>query len=149
MTNLHDWMIWPDNTALSVLVLVLVAMIGLYAARAPMHGIIRAAGYALSGALRLAARWLFAAAAQMKERTARHVCSNLRLVADGPDRVNGSLTITLFRHDGPGMGTADPVAAQEGCAIIGRSRAGVVEGVARRDLEHGSTVLPARHCGEV
>jgi len=68
MTNLHDWMIWPDNTALSVLVLVLVAMIGLYAARAPMHGIIRAAGYALSGALRLAARWLFAAAAQMKER---------------------------------------------------------------------------------
>ena len=68
MTNLHDWMIWPDNTALSVLVLVLVAMIGLYAARAPMHGIIRAAGYALSGALRLGARWLFAAAAQMKER---------------------------------------------------------------------------------
>jgi hypothetical protein len=68
MTNLHDWMIWPDNTALSVLVLVLVAMIGLYAARAPMHGVIRVAGYALAGALRMASRWLFAAAAQMKER---------------------------------------------------------------------------------
>jgi hypothetical protein len=68
MTNLQSWMIWPDNVALSVLILVLIAMAGLYAARVPMHGIIRAAGLALSGALRLASRWLFAAAAAMKER---------------------------------------------------------------------------------
>ncbi|HEY7744190.1 MAG TPA: hypothetical protein VIA19_14200 [Burkholderiales bacterium] len=68
MTNLQSWMIWPDNNVASVLVLVLIAMAGLYAARAPMHGIIRAAGLALSGALRLASRWLFAAAAVMKER---------------------------------------------------------------------------------
>ena len=68
MTNLQDWMIWPGNTVLSVLILVLIAMIGLYAARVPMHGIIRVAGYTLAGALRLASRWLFAAAAQMKER---------------------------------------------------------------------------------
>ena len=68
MTDMRNWMIWPDNAVLSVLILVLIAMIGLYAARAPMHGIIRAAGYALAGALRLASRWLFAAAAQMKER---------------------------------------------------------------------------------
>lgn len=68
MTDMRNWMIWPDNTVLSVLILVLIAMIGLYAARAPMHGIIRAAGHALAGALRLGSRWLFAAAAQMKER---------------------------------------------------------------------------------
>ena len=68
MTSMRDWMIWPDNIALSVLVLVLLAMIGLYAVRAPMHGIIRTAAYALATALRLAARWLFAAAAAMKER---------------------------------------------------------------------------------
>jgi len=68
MTSMRDWMIWPDNIVLSVLVLVLIAMVGLYAARAPMHGMIRAATYALATALRLAARWLFAAAAAMKER---------------------------------------------------------------------------------
>ena len=68
MTSMRDWMIWPDNIALSVLVLVLIAMIGLYAVRAPMHGIIRTAAYALATALRLASRWLFAAAAAMKER---------------------------------------------------------------------------------
>jgi hypothetical protein len=68
MSSLQNWMIWPDNIVASVLVLVLIAMVLLYAARAPMHGIIRAAGHALSGALRLASRWLFAAAAVMKER---------------------------------------------------------------------------------
>ncbi|HSE02363.1 MAG TPA: hypothetical protein VLB72_16690, partial [Burkholderiales bacterium] len=65
---LQNWLIWPDNIVASVLVLVLIAMAGLYAARAPMHGMIRAAGYALASALRLAARWLFAAATVMKER---------------------------------------------------------------------------------
>jgi hypothetical protein len=68
MTNLNTWMIWPDNTVLSVLVLVLVAMVCLYAARAPMHGMIRAAAQALSASLRMASRWLFSAAAVMKER---------------------------------------------------------------------------------
>ena len=68
MTDLHSWLIWPDNTVLSVLVLLLIAMIGLYAARAPMHGLIRAAGHGLGGPLRLGARWLFAAAQEMKER---------------------------------------------------------------------------------
>ena len=68
MTDLHLWMIWPDNTVLSVLVLLLIAMVGLYAARAPMHGVIRATGHALGGPLRLGARWLFAAATELKER---------------------------------------------------------------------------------
>jgi len=68
MTDLQSWMIWPDNTALSVLTLLLIAMIGLYAARTPMHGLIRAAGHALAGPLRLGARWLVATATEMKER---------------------------------------------------------------------------------
>ena len=68
MTDLHVWMIWPDNTVLSVLVLLLIAMIGLYAARTPMHGLIRATGHALGGPLRLGARWFFAAATELKER---------------------------------------------------------------------------------
>jgi len=51
--------------------------------------------------------------AAMKERQARHVVSNIRLVADGPDRIRGALIITLFRADGPAMGTADPVAVAD------------------------------------
>jgi uncharacterized protein (TIGR02246 family) len=51
--------------------------------------------------------------AQMKQRTARHVISNIRLVDDGPDRIRGSLVITLFRFDGDKMGTADPVAVAD------------------------------------
>lgn len=40
--------------------------------------------------------------AQMSDRIARHACSNLRLQSVGPNRVEGKLMITLFRHDGPG-----------------------------------------------
>jgi len=61
-------MIWPDNTVLSVLVVLLVAMIVLYAARVPMHGLIRSTGHALAGPLRLGARWLVAVAEDMKRR---------------------------------------------------------------------------------
>jgi hypothetical protein len=68
MADLSNWMIWPDNVMLSLLVLVMLAMIGLYAARVPAHGIINAAGHAAAGSLRLAARWLAVAAAGMKER---------------------------------------------------------------------------------
>jgi hypothetical protein len=68
MTDMNNWMIWPGNTALSVLVLVVLAMVCLYAARMPMHGLIRAVGHALGGPLRLGARWLFTTAEQMKER---------------------------------------------------------------------------------
>ena len=64
----NNWMIWPDNTMLSVLVLLLIAMVVLYAARVPMHGLIRSMGHALGGPLRLAGRWLFRAAEEMKQR---------------------------------------------------------------------------------
>jgi hypothetical protein len=68
MTEMNNWMVWPDNTVLSMLVVLLVAMILLYAARVPMHGLIRAAGHALGGPMRLGARWLAAVAGEMKER---------------------------------------------------------------------------------
>jgi len=68
MTDMNTWMNWPDHSVLSVLVVLLVAMIVLYAARVPMHGLIRAAGHALGGPMRLGARWLAAVAEAMKQR---------------------------------------------------------------------------------
>jgi len=68
MMDLRMWMIWPDNAALSILVLSLIAMVVLYAARAPMHGLMRSASHALGGPLRLGARWLFGVAGEMKAR---------------------------------------------------------------------------------
>ncbi|HMA87252.1 MAG TPA: hypothetical protein VKP89_00755 [Burkholderiales bacterium] len=68
MMELRNWMIWPDDPLLSGLVLIAIAMLALYAARMPMHGLIRSAGLALSGPLRLGARWLFGVALDMKMR---------------------------------------------------------------------------------
>ena len=62
------WMLWPDNPALSIFVLAVLAMVFLYAARKPMHDLIRALGALLGGPLRLAARWLIDTAAEMKAR---------------------------------------------------------------------------------
>jgi len=68
MTEMNNWMVWPDNSVLSMLVVLLVAMILLYAARVPMHGLIRVAGHALGGPMRLGARWLATVAQEMKQR---------------------------------------------------------------------------------
>jgi hypothetical protein len=62
MTSFQAWLLWPDNVVLSVLALIVVGMAFLYAARRPMHELIRALGHALGGPLRLAARWLSATA---------------------------------------------------------------------------------------
>jgi len=62
------WLIWPDSPALSLLTLVLLAMAFLYAARLPMHQLIRAAGHAVGGPLRMASRWLLAAAVEINDR---------------------------------------------------------------------------------
>ena len=48
--------------------------------------------------------------ARMMTRTARHVNTNIRLVHDGLSRVRGICSIMLLRHDGDGLGTADPIA---------------------------------------
>jgi hypothetical protein len=68
MTGSQFWMVWPDNAALSALVLAFVAMVFLYAARKPMHGLIRSTGHAIGGPLRVGARWLLAAASEMNQR---------------------------------------------------------------------------------
>jgi hypothetical protein len=62
------WMLWPESPALSILVLALVALGFLYAARRPMHELLRAVGALLCGPLRIGARWLVDTADKMKER---------------------------------------------------------------------------------
>ena len=62
------WMIWPDNVMASALILFLIAMPFLYAARKLVHDLLRSAGHMVGGPLRLGARWLFATARDMKER---------------------------------------------------------------------------------
>src|SRR5258705_2894133 len=61
-------MIVPGNAALSAIVLFLIAMPFLYAARKPMHELVRALAHLIGGPLRLASRWLIATARDMKER---------------------------------------------------------------------------------
>jgi ketosteroid isomerase-like protein len=51
--------------------------------------------------------------AAMTKRQARHVCTNFRMIWDGPDRIRGGCVITLFRSDGEVMGTADAVAVAD------------------------------------
>jgi len=64
----QSWMLWPDNVAASVLLLALLAMGFMYAARRPMHELLRALGHMLGGPLRVAARWLSAAAVEINNR---------------------------------------------------------------------------------
>jgi hypothetical protein len=61
-------MIWPNNAILSALILFIIAMPFLYAARRLVHELFRAVGQMVGGPLRLGARWLFATARDMKER---------------------------------------------------------------------------------
>jgi hypothetical protein len=62
------WMIVPGNAALSALILFLVAMPFLYAARRPVHEFVRALGHLAHGPLRLVSRSLLAAAQGMRHR---------------------------------------------------------------------------------
>ncbi len=66
--GLKSLLLWPDNVGLSILVLAALAMAFLYAARRPMHELIRSLGQALGGPLRIGSRWLFAAAEDMRQR---------------------------------------------------------------------------------
>jgi hypothetical protein len=68
MTSSQFWMIWPGNAMASALILFAIAMPFLYAARKLVHDLFRSIGQMVGGPLRLAARWLFAAARDMKER---------------------------------------------------------------------------------
>jgi hypothetical protein len=68
MTNWNAWLFWPDNPALSVFALSLLAMLFLYAARKPMHGIIHSTCALVSHSTRFVSRWLFLAAEHMRLR---------------------------------------------------------------------------------
>jgi len=68
VTSSQFWMIWPDNAMASALILFAIAMPFLYAARKLVHDLFRSIGHTIGGPLRLGARWLFAAARDMKER---------------------------------------------------------------------------------
>jgi hypothetical protein len=65
---MHHLYIWPENPALSLLVLFAISQVIFYAARVPVHRGLRKLGGALSGALRLVARWLRSAADQLRAR---------------------------------------------------------------------------------
>jgi hypothetical protein len=62
------WMVMPDNFAVSALALALVAMVFMYAARMPMHALLRSIGHTLGGPLRMAARWMLGAANEVQVR---------------------------------------------------------------------------------
>src|SRR5258708_37445267 len=68
MADSPFWMIVPGNAALSALILFVIAMPFLYAARKPVHELVRSVGHLASGPLRLVSRWLLVAAREMRER---------------------------------------------------------------------------------
>jgi hypothetical protein len=68
MTSNQFWMIWPDNPMASAVILFVIAMPFLYAARKLVHELFNSLGRMAGGPLRLGARWLFATARDMKER---------------------------------------------------------------------------------
>ncbi len=63
-----SWMIFPGNPAASALILALLAIAFLYAARTPFHGLIASLVRAFSGSLRLGAKWLGRAAEELRTR---------------------------------------------------------------------------------
>jgi len=63
-----SWMLFPNNPALSALVLFLIALPFLYAAREPVHGLFRTVVRGAAQPLRLASRWCLALAEEMRRR---------------------------------------------------------------------------------
>jgi len=63
-----SWMLVPSNPALSALILALIAIVFLYAARSPAHGLIAALARAASGGLRVGAKWLMRGAEELRAR---------------------------------------------------------------------------------
>lgn len=68
MTTWNSWLFWPNSVALSVLALAILAMLFLYAARKPMHGVIHSVCVLLSQSTRFIARWLFLCAENLRVR---------------------------------------------------------------------------------
>src|SRR6185295_14562157 len=78
MTETSLGMIVPGNPGLSALILFIIAMPFLYAARRPVHELVRAVGHLAGGPLRLASKWLLAVAKEMRERNRQVLLSHGR-----------------------------------------------------------------------
>ncbi|MCP4562417.1 MAG: nuclear transport factor 2 family protein [Bosea sp.] len=62
--------------------------------------------------------------AAMNERRSRHVQSNILIEPIAPDTARGWVVLTLYRHDGPGPGSAVPMLIAEYADRYVRSPAG-------------------------
>jgi len=89
-----NWQIVPGNASLSMLVLAVLALAFLYAARQPLHGVIYSLSRATSDGLRLGARWLGKAALRLKER------NTLVLLAHGREEVTQAIEREFQRVTG-------------------------------------------------
>ncbi len=68
MMNRNTWLFWPDSVALSILALVILVMLFLYAARKPMHGVIHSVCNLVTQSTRFISRWLFLSADSLRLR---------------------------------------------------------------------------------
>ena len=68
MIDRNTWLFWPDSVALSILVLVVLVMLFLYAARKPMHGMIHSVCNLVTQSTRFISRWLFLSADNLRLR---------------------------------------------------------------------------------
>jgi hypothetical protein len=68
MSDWHSWLFWPDNVALSILALATLAILFLYAARQPMHGVIHSLCHLVTQSARILSRWLFLSAETLRLR---------------------------------------------------------------------------------
>jgi hypothetical protein len=68
MIDWHSWLLWPDSVALSIVFLAVVAMLFLYAARKPMHGVIHSTCHLVTQSTRFLSRWLFLIAENLRLR---------------------------------------------------------------------------------
>jgi hypothetical protein len=68
MIDRHSWLFWPDNVALSILALGILAMLFLFAARKQMHGVIHSVCNLVTQSTRFISRWLFLSADSLRLR---------------------------------------------------------------------------------
>jgi hypothetical protein len=68
MIDRNSWLFWPDSVALSVFAMAILAMLFLYAARKPMHGVIHSVCNLVTQSTRFISRWLFLSAENLRLR---------------------------------------------------------------------------------
>ena len=69
MSLVESLFIWPDRPLPSLLVLLVLLMPFLYAAREPMHALLKSVCRSISNPLRLGARWLTDAGSRLRARS--------------------------------------------------------------------------------